>query len=387
MAGLVRSVWGRVLTDGRELPPSRIEIADGRITRLEEAPGPGEADLVVDDGWIAPGLIDVQVNGAGGVDLTSASEPSDALEAVAQTLAQHGVTAFCPTVVSSPLELILDRLAAYRPRRIAGAAASLGAHIEGPFIDPQHRGVHDPTLLRAATTAEVGRWLEAGRPTIVTLAPERAGGLAAIQQLVEANVVVSLGHSGASSDEAQLALAAGASMGTHLFNAMPPLHHRAPGLVGALLASDAALGVIVDGVHVAPLVVDLVVRSAGPGRVMLVSDALAAAAAPAGKSMLGEQALVSDGRTVRRLDGTLAGSALLLDQGLRNARAWLPNLTPAEVVRMATRTPADTLGMTTRGRVAVGCEADLVLLDTSLRVRRTVVGGVLVEPANLEVAA
>jgi len=387
MGESIRSVWGRVLTDGRELPPSRIVIGDGRITRVEEASGPGEADLVVDDGWIAPGLIDVQVNGAGGVDLTSASEPPEALEAVARTLAAHGVTAFCPTVVSSPAELILDRLAAYRARRIRGTAACLGAHIEGPFIDPQHRGVHDPTMLRAASAEEIEGWLRSGPPKIVTLAPELPGGLDAVRQLAAAKVVVSLGHSGANSTDARLGLAAGASMGTHVFNAMPPLHHRAPGLVGALLASDAALGIIADGVHIDPLIVELVVHRAGVGRVMLVSDALAAAAAPAGESILGDQRLLSDGRTVRRVDGTLAGSALLLDECVRNVRAWLPGLAPADVVRMATQTPADALGLTTRGRVGVGCEADLVVLDASLRVRRTVVGGILVEPASLEAAA
>jgi N-acetylglucosamine-6-phosphate deacetylase len=156
---------------------------------------------------------------------------------------------------------------------------------------------------------------------------------------------------------------------------MPPLHHRRPGLVGALLSSGATLGLIADGVHVDPLVVDLVVRAAGPARVALVSDALAAAGAPPGPVALGEQTVHSDGRVVRRADGTLAGSAVLLDTCLRNARAWLPWLPPAEVVRMATQTPADLLGLPRKGSLALGADADLVVLDADWQVTETIVAG------------
>jgi N-acetylglucosamine-6-phosphate deacetylase len=385
MADLIHVLWGRVLTAGQELPPSRIEIARGRIERLEPASGAPDADISVTDGWIAPGLIDLQVNGAGGVDLTSAADPHAALVQVAHTLGARGVTAFCPTIVSSPLETILERIRAYAAQPISGGATSLGAHVEGPFLDPDHSGVHDKNLVRAATQAEVERWLAAGQPAIVTLAPEQSGALEALAQLTRAGVVVSLGHSGASSQAAQAALAAGASMATHLFNAMPPLHHRAPGLVGALLGSHAVLAIIADGVHLDPLIVDLVVQRAGPGRVALVSDALAAAAAPAGASLLGDQTVISDGRSVRRADGTLAGSALLLDGCMRNVRAWLPRLAPAEVVRMATETPAEVLGSRAKGRVAVGADADLIVLDGAWQVRHTIIGGAVVRSAPVQV--
>ena len=248
--------------------------------------------------------------------------------------------------------------------RVVGGATSLGAHVEGPFIAPERRGVHDPRALRPASTAEIERWLSVGRPAIVTLAPEVPGALEAVHQLRSAGVVVSLGHSAADAATARAALEAGASMGTHLFNAMPPLHHREPGVVGALLASTATLGVIADGVHVDPLILDLIVGRAGVARVALVSDALAAAGAPLDRACWAIRRRRPTALQVRRTDGTLAGSAMLLDGCLRNARAWLPWLSAAEVVRMATQTPADALGLRHRPRPGGGA-ADLVVLDPS----------------------
>jgi N-acetylglucosamine-6-phosphate deacetylase len=383
------SLHGRVLTDGRELPPSRVQIVDGLIVAVRPQPSSNGADLVVGNGWIVPGLIDLQVNGAGGVDLTSAAEPEHAVDAVARKLAAHGVTAFCPTIVSAPPETILERLPAFRPRVHASGATSLGAHIEGPFISSEFRGIHDPRWLRPANPGEIAGWLTAGSPTIVTLAPELPGALAAIEQLIRAGVVVSLGHSGADVVAARAGLAAGARLGTHLFNGMPPLHHRRPGLVGALLASTATLGLIADGIHIDPLMLELVVRLAGPGRVALVSDALAPAGCPPGPSVLGDQPVESDGRVARRADGTLAGTVMLLDTGLRNLREWLPWLAPAEIVQMATQTPAEALGSDLaahKGRVQPGYDADLTILDNAWKVLYTVVQGDIVRAENAALA-
>ena len=377
------SLWGAILTDGAEQPPARVIVDNGRIVAVESSGRPMKGDVVIEpgDGWMAPGLIDLQVNGAGGVDLTAAAsrDPSLALRSVARTLAAAGVTAFCPTIVSSPLATIVRALEAYGPRVVEGGAESLGVHVEGPFIDPGHPGVHDPAALRPASEPEIREWLAHGTPAIVTLAPDQPGVLAAIAQLTAAGTVVSLGHSGATAEQTGAALAMGARMATHLFNAMPPLHHRQPGLVGALLASSVQLGLIADGVHVDPLVVDLVVRRAGTSRVVLVSDALAAAGVPPGLSRLGNQTVRSDGRVVQRRDGTLAGSAMLLPEGLKNVRAWLPDLPPATLIDMASRTPATLLGAAHKGRVAVGCDADLLLLAPDFSVRRSVLRGELVD--------
>jgi N-acetylglucosamine-6-phosphate deacetylase len=370
------SVWAKVLTDGRELSPCRVQVGDGAIVAIEPSAVPHLDDLVVEDGWLAPGLIDLQVNGAGGVDLTCAPDPSAALRHVSRILASHGVTSFCPTIVTSPPELILDRLVAYGPCTIEGGAEAVGLHVEGPFIDVAHRGVHDPRLIREPKRTEIDRWLAAARPRVVTLAPEVPGALEVIQYLTANGVIVSLGHSSADAACAQAGIAAGARMATHLFNGMPPLHHRAPGLVGAVLASQLTFGLIADGVHLDPLMLEIVIRTAGVDRVALVSDALASAGVPPGEYTLGEQRIVSDGVSVRRTDGTLAGSAMLLDGCLRNLRNWLrARLEPARLVQMATETPANALALSSKGRVAVGCDADLVVLDDEFNVKRTWVRG------------
>jgi len=364
------TVRGTVLTDGHESTATTVEIVDGRIATVTASASADGADILV-DGWIVPGLIDLQINGAGGIDLTSDPRPDDAVEAVARILPRHGVTAFCPTVISSPAATLLGRLAPYQPRDHVGGAASLGAHLEGPFLSTAHRGAHDAKSLRAPDEHEIESWLSVSRPSIVTIAPELPNALKAIRRLAAAGTIVSLGHSGADMETARSALAAGASMGTHLFNGMPPLHHRSPGLAGALLSSTATVGLICDGVHVHPMITELVIRVAGIARVALVSDAVA----PAGLATAQAIAAVAG---VRRPDSTLVGSAVLLDECLRKVRSALTWLTPAQVVLMATGTPAAALGQrvaSRKGRIASGYDADLTIFDADWEVMMTIVGG------------
>lgn len=237
-------------------------------------------------------MIDLQVNGAFGLDVR---DGPDALLEIAAGLAARGVTGFCPTLVTAPPGAAETLLA-----EAAGISGVLGVHLEGPFLNPAAAGAHDPALMRPVDPGEIGELIAAGPPAIVTLAPELPGAVAAIEQLAAAGVVVSLGHSRATLAEAARGFDAGATMATHLFNAMGPLHHREPGLAGcALDRDDVFIGLIADGVHVHDAVVRLVLRAA-PGRVVLVSDAAV---------------------ETHRPDGTLAGSALLLDQIVRRLHA------------------------------------------------------------------
>lgn len=356
------------MTDGRALSAARVEIGDGRITAVT-ANATRERAHVVADGWIVPGLIDLQINGAGGVDLTSAARPEDAVEAVARILPAHGVTAFCPTVISASPTTLLERLRSYAPRDHIDGAASLGVHLEGPYLSPEHRGAHELSSLRAPDQREIEGWLSVSRPSIVTIAPELPNALDAIRRLVAAGTVVSLGHSGADVDTGRSGLSAGASMGTHLFNGMPSLHHRSPGITGALLLSSATLGLICDGVHIHPMIAELVIRVAGVGRVALVSDAAPLAGIPSAEA--------AHPHGIRRPDGTLAGSALLLDECLRTVRSSQAWLTPAEVVLMATGTPASALGPVAarKGRIAAGYDADLAIFNADWQVMTTIIGG------------
>ncbi len=293
-----------------------------------------------------------------------------------------GVTSFAPTFVTAPLPDLaaaLESLPAGRVRSAYEPAARvLGAHLEGPFLSPKHRGAHDAALLRDPSVDAVDLLLAAGgadRLALVTLAPERPRALAAVARLVAAGVVVSVGHSDATAAQVEAAADAGATLVTHLFNAQRGLHHREPGVVGAALDDDRlSLGLVVDLVHVAPCVVRLAFAAAG-ARVVLVSDATAASGMPPGRYRLGgADAVVSaPDEPPRRADGTLAGSAITLDAAVRLAISV--GIDPVAALLAATRTPADTIGRGDLGRITPGAAADLVWWDDAWRVRRTWVAG------------
>jgi N-acetylglucosamine-6-phosphate deacetylase len=355
-----------------------VLIEDARIAAVGDArtiPCPPDAQRIDGTGrLLAPGFIDLQVNGAFGLDFTAAPET---IWAVGAQLPRYGVTAFLPTIVTSPLATVAAAQRVWQagpPPGYRGAAA-LGLHLEGPFLNPGKRGAHDPALMRLPTLAAVADWSPERGVRMVTLAPELPGALPVIAALVQRGVLVSAGHSLATYDEARAGLAAGIGYGTHLFNAMPALDHRAPGLPGALLTDRHALvGIIPDGVHLHPAVVDLIWRSKGPTQVSLVTDCMAALGQPPGRYVLGNMEVFVDATSARLSDGRLAGSILNLDLALRNLVAST-GCAPAEALGTVTAVPAQALRLTDRGCLRPGQIADCVLLTPDLHVAATIIAG------------
>ena len=364
---------GRVLTPRLEMADATVLIDGERIAwvRRGKVEVPGSTPLTETGDTVAPGFIDLQVNGLAGRDTAAGAE---AISAISRVLPRFGVTGFLPTLISRPLDDAVAFVEACATAAAPGARV-LGAHIEGPFLNPRYRGAHDPGFLLEPTAARV-RELLRRPPRFVTLAPELRGAIEAIRTLTAAGVIVSAGHSAASLAEAQAGIEAGVRFGTHLFNAMAPLHHREPGLPGALLADDRVrFGLIADGVHVDPSMLHLAIRVAGPARVALTTDQTAAAGSPPGRYVIAGRENLSDGAAVRLEDGTLAGSAATMDQLVRLI-AGLPDVGLRQAVEMASLTPARVLGMERKfGAIRRGAMADIVVLDPAQNVRLTLVGG------------
>lgn len=317
---------------------------------------------------IVPGFIDLQINGGWGQDLQR--DPA-ALWALAQHLVEVGVTSFLPTLTTNGYSRRREALSAWRsgpPERDEFVGADpVGWHIEGPWLAPSRHGAHSRELLQPIPPVIPPEYTPAEGVRLVTLAPELAGAGRMISDLTRQGVVVSIGHSEATADQARTALEAGATMGTHLFNAMSGIHHRDVGLAAALLLEPSYLGVILDGVHVDPDIVRLTWQVAGH-RMVAVSDAVA---------FMGTGAASATGDAVRLYDGTLAGSSIALDAAVRNLMTFT-GCQLAEAVATVTEIPASCLGLSDRGRIEVGRRADLTALDTDGRVVLTFVGGRLV---------
>jgi N-acetylglucosamine-6-phosphate deacetylase len=310
--------------------------------------------------WLTPGFIDLHCHGAGGFSF------DDGPEAISSALAvhrAHGTTRSVISLVANPLAVLresLDGIAALDDPLV------LGAHLEGPFLESGHRGAHNPEFLRDPLPSDVAELLNAAAGSLrqITLAPDLPNALEAIEILVEAGVTVAVGHTNATLEETQHAFRAGARLLTHAFNAMPGIHHRAPGPVVAAFEDDrVVIEVILDGLHVHPDVVRLAFASA-PGRVALVTDAMAAAGSTDGDYQLGSLAVtVANGKAVLRGTDTIAGSTLTLDRALRLALSAV-GLSPQQAVEAVTLTPARALGLEKRhGLLAPGYAADAVLLD------------------------
>jgi N-acetylglucosamine-6-phosphate deacetylase len=366
---------GRLVLDDR-VAPGRLTIDDGLIASVDL----DVADVADDAAYIAPGFVDVHVHGWGGHD---AMGGTDALDGMARALLRRGVTSFLPTAVTAPLDELsefAERVRSWRPSAPDDGAEPLGFNLEGPFLANARRGAHDETQLRApadvppATIEALSEGLR-----LLTVAPELAGATDLIGTLSRAGVAVSLGHSAALFDQARDAFAAGATSTTHLFNAMSGFEHRSPGLaVAALLDDDAYVELIADGIHVHPALWELITRLKPADRLLLVSDAVPLAGTGDGRGRIGSLSVDVNGWrcTVVGTD-TLAGSVIALDTAVRNVVATGIPLPAA--VAAASRNPLALLGITDRGRIAVGQRADIVELDEELTVRRVWRAGIPID--------
>ncbi|GAA2054218.1 N-acetylglucosamine-6-phosphate deacetylase [Catenulispora yoronensis] len=369
----------RVLVDGRLAGPSTVVIDDGVVAEVLDGAAP-DADIALTSGVLTPGLVDIQTNGCFGVDFITATDED--WHRVSEQLPGTGVTAFQPTYITAPLDVLLGGLE--RAGAVFGAltgAQAMGIHLEGPFLSPHKPGVHDPRYLVAPTPERVGAVLNTltadgtrGLVTMVTLAPELDGGPAAVRHLAKAGVRVSLGHTDALAEQVLAAADEGATLVTHIFNAQRPLNHREPGVPGAALYDTRfTCGLIADLHHVAPEICTLVWRAA-PGRVALVTDAIAAAGMPPGEYELsGIQVFLGEDGVPRDAAGVIGGSALTLDRAVRNMIGI--GLDEASVLDAATRVPADAMGRRDLGRIEPGARADLVWFSDGYHPLRTWVAG------------
>jgi len=419
---IVLSGAALVLPD-RILSPGTLTIDGGRIAEVRpEAPSEGAHPLFAFHGhYIVPGFIDVHVHGVEGID---SLDGGLSIASIAERLPKYGVTAFCPTTVACGPEALRDALDQVRRAREApapGAARVLPAHLESNFINPEFRGAQPAGCLRSPREALQGRAGQVGRVGhigcedriakasaersdfsgadivseieraapdvgIVTLAPELDGALDLVRALASRGHRVSLGHSAATFDEAMAAIAAGARHATHLFNRMPPLDHRAPGLAGAILHADGiAAEIICDGFHVHPAIVRAAIAAKGSSKVFAISDGTAAAGLPRGsRAMLGGRPIVAGSETALLEDGTIAGSVATMDRVFQTLVGRV-GLSLVDAAAVCSTTAARELGLVGHGILAADSPADLVVLDANFGVVQTYIGGQLAYSRNTAV--
>lgn len=355
---------GAAVFDGttlhRDVP---LSVALGKVTDSA-----GTETIRLPGGYLLPGLLDLQVNGGGGHQVSGDTAAAD-LAAMCDTHARLGATGILPTLITDTAKATAAVIAAGIDAARAQTAGFLGLHLEGPHLDPRRKGAHDPALIRPMTDADLNRLCDARKhlpALLVTLAPESATP-PQIATLAAAGVIVSLGHSDCSAARAAESFAAGASCVTHLFNAMSQLGNREPGLVGAALTSGARCGLIADGIHVAPQALRIAM-AASPDRLYLVSDCMAAAGTTQTEFVLNGRRILRRDGSLRLEDGTLAGADLTLPQAI--ATLVKQALTPPETAfAMASSRPAACLGRPDLGHLRPGAQADFIHLDADFRLR------------------
>jgi N-acetylglucosamine-6-phosphate deacetylase len=368
----------RAITPLTEIPDAGILLREGVIEaiapRAAMSMPAGAREIRMTDKIAVPGFVDVHIHGAGGHDVMEGT--TEALGGVARTVAEHGTTSFVATTVTANPEATcrsVEGMAKYIAAQHAteeARAEVLGIHFEGPFISPLRRGVHPAEWIKQPSAELLDKFLRAaaGNARILTLAPEIFGAMPCIDAARKAGLVVALGHTDATYEQARAAIARGARHAVHVYNAMRPFSHRDTGVIGAVLTSpDITAELIADGVHVDEPAMRMLLQAKGAGGVILVSDGTAATGMPDGTYTLGTLQVTVSGGVCRNAEGKLAGSTLTLDRALRNIVALGTPL--AETVRMLTLNPASLLGIEfKKGVLRVGADTDVVLLDDALHV-------------------
>lgn len=359
---------------GTHTAPSTIVVEDGIIVSIQRGLS-RDGDLpetVIDADLISPGLIDMQVNGGWGVEVTP--NPDD-INHISRSQLSTGVTAWLPTVVTSAAASYPPFFDAWGTHDEKVGAVPLGYHLEGPFLTLEKKGAHNPDFIQAANDDLFRSWLGQRSIALVTLAADRPGVTGMIRDLVADGILVSLGHTNATYEEFVAGIDAGARKATHLFNAMTAIHHRAPGAMVATLVDDrVTAGLIPDGVHSHPATVRLAIKAKGFDGIVIVSDMMAACGMPPGVYPLATKSVIVTEDSARLEDGTLAGSILTMDQALRNLVDW-SECTPAQGIHMMTAVPARLLDDASRGRLVIGARADITAWNGHLHPTHTMVGG------------
>lgn len=376
------AIWGsKIITPEKVLEDQTILIENGKITDIlpgKQSNSSNNQMLEIDEGWVVPGFIDIHTHGGAGFDTMDSS--TDSLSEISRFLTKHGVTSFIPTTMAGPANEILQAIqncANCKP--VPYGANILGVHVESPFISSRFRGTQPVGQLRNPLPEEYFPWFDSGVLRLVTIAPELPGAKEFIRQGYIRGIKFAAGHTNATYEEMLEAIDAGLNQATHIFNGMPSLHHREPGPVGASLTDDRMYAQLIpDGIHIHPAVMNIVIRTKGVSRTILISDANRGAGMPDGTYYLGSVKVhIKDG-VARNDEGGLAGSTVSLDRGIRNAMK-AANMTLKEVIPMVTSTPAEAMSIhKEKGHIAPEYDADIVVLDNEGFVQLTMVQGKIV---------
>jgi len=360
-----------------EIELGSVLIENNKITKIN--PSKVNDDVVIDGGglYLSPGFIDIHIHGAGGFDTMDGTY--DAINNISKTIITHGTTSFLPTTMTcsdTDIKKAVEAITEAINRGTEGAKV-LGAHLEGPFISTEMIGAQNPKYIQAPSIDSFKKLVGENKNTIIsiTLAPEVPGALELIEYLNKEDIIASIGHSKATHEEAIKGIASGVSHSTHLFNAMSGFHHREAGVVGAIFNSDITTEVICDGIHISYPSLKIAFNQKTTDKVILISDAMMACGMPEGTYSLGGQEVFVKDNAARLENGALAGSILTLDKAVRNLHKNTHFELP-EIIKMATYNPAKLCKLQhKKGLIKEGYDADLILFDENINVKKVMVGG------------